>query len=63
MRKKLDVDMAAKNIANFIKNSTEEMKMIAGVCGENDIHKLNKGHLRALNSEISTITKVKLVGQ
>jgi glutamate synthase domain-containing protein 2 len=63
LRKKLDIEMAAKNIANFIKNSTEEVKMITGVCGENDIHKLNKDHLRALNSEISKITKVKLVGE
>jgi len=35
--------------------------MIAGACGENDIHKLNKEHLRALNSEIAKITKVKLM--
>ena len=46
-------------IANFIKNCTEEIKMIAGACGENNIHNLNKGHLRALNSEIAKITKIK----
>jgi len=34
------------------------MKMIAGACGENNVHKLNKGHLRALNSEITKITKI-----
>lgn len=61
LRKKLNVEEAAKNISNYIKNSTEEIKMIAGACGENDIHKLNKNHLRALNSEIAKITKVKLV--
>ncbi|MDP1538733.1 MAG: FMN-binding glutamate synthase family protein [bacterium] len=63
LRKKLNVEEAAQKIANFIKNSTEEIKMIAGVCGENDIHKLNKGHLRALNSEIARITGVKLVAE
>lgn len=62
LRKKLDIELAAQNIANFIKNSTEEIKMIAGACGENDIHKLNKGHLRAMSAEIERITKVKLVG-
>jgi|GEM_PF-5837009 hypothetical protein len=31
------------------------------VCGENDIHKLNKNHLRTLDSEISKIVKVKLI--
>jgi len=61
LRKKLNVEQAAKNISNYIKNSTEEIKMIAGACGENDVHKLNKGHLRALNSEILKITKVKLI--
>jgi len=59
--KKLDIEKASQNIANFIKNSTEEIKMIAGAVGENDIHKLNKNHLRALNSEVSKITKVELI--
>ena len=62
LRKKLDVEMASQNIANYIKNSTEEMKMITGACGENNIHKLNRGHLRSLNLEIARITKIKLVG-
>jgi glutamate synthase domain-containing protein 2 len=62
LRKNFDIEKSANNVSNFIKNSTEEMKMIAGACGENSIFKLNKGHLRALNSEISKITKVKLVG-
>jgi len=61
LRKKLNIESGAKNVANFIKNCTEEIKMIAGTCGENDIHKLNKGRLRALNSEIAKITKVKLI--
>ncbi len=58
LRKKLDIEKAADDVANFIKNCTEEMKMIAGACGENDIYKLNKGRLKALNSEIARITKV-----
>jgi glutamate synthase domain-containing protein 2 len=62
LRKKLNVEEAAKNVANFIKNCTEEIKMIAGACGEDNVHKLNKGHLRALYSEIAKITKVKFIG-
>ena len=58
LRKKLDIEKASQDIANFIKNSTEEIKMIAGACGENDVHKLNKQHLRALNPEIAKITNV-----
>lgn len=63
LRKKLNIETASQNIANFIKNSTEEIKMIAGACGEDDIHKLNKGHLRAMNSEIAKITKVKTISE
>lgn len=63
LRSKLDIEIASQNAANFIKNCTEEIKMIAGACGENDIHKLSKSHLRALNSETSKITKTKLVSE
>ena len=63
LRKKLNIETASQKVANFIKNCTEEIKMIAGACGENNIHKLNKGHLRALNSEIAKITKVKLISE
>jgi len=61
LRKRLEVEEVNQKIANFIKNCTEEIKMITGACGESDIHKLNKGHLRALNFEVAKITKVKLV--
>jgi len=61
LRKKLNIEEASQRVASFIKNCTEEIKMIAGACGENNIHKLNKGHLRALNSEIAKITKTKLI--
>jgi len=63
LRKKLNIEEASQKIANFIKNCTEEIKMIAGACGENNIHNLNKGHLRALSSEIAKITKVKLISE
>lgn len=58
-----ETDKKAQKIANFIKNCTEEIKMIAGACGENNVHNLNKEHLRALNSETARIAKVKLVSE
>ncbi|MBU3925988.1 FMN-binding glutamate synthase family protein [Patescibacteria group bacterium] len=45
LRKNLDIEEASKKVANFIKNCTEEIKMITGACGEDDAHKLNKDHL------------------
>ena len=61
LRKNLNVEEASQNIASFIKNCTEEIKMIAGSCGESNIHNLNKGRLRAISSEMAKITKVKFV--
>lgn len=61
LRKKLDIETASKNVASYIKNCTEEIKMIAAVCGENNIYKLNKGRLRALNLEVAKITKLKFI--
>ena len=61
LRKKLNIEEASLKVAAFIKNCTEEIKMIAGACGENDVHKLNKSHLRALNSDLSKITGIKLI--
>jgi glutamate synthase domain-containing protein 2 len=61
LRKNLNVEEASKNVANYIKNCTEEIKMITGSCGKNNVHNLSKDDLRALNSEIAKITKVKIV--
>jgi len=63
LRSKFNIEQAAQDIANFVKNSTEEIKMVAGACGENNIYNLNKGHLRALSSEISKISKIKFIGE
>ena len=60
LRKNLNIEEASKNAANYIKNCNEEIKMVAGACGEDNIHNLNKDHLRALNSETARLTKTKL---
>jgi len=60
LRKNLNAEEASQNVANFIKNCTEEIKMITGSCGENNIHNLSKDDLRTLDSETAKITKVKL---
>ena len=61
LRKNLNIKQAAENVANYIKNCTEEIKMIAGACGEDDIHKLNRNHLRAINTEIAKISNTELI--
>jgi len=61
LRKRINIEEAAKRVASYIKNCTEEIKMIAGACGKNNIYNLSKENLRSLNSEIAKITGVKLV--
>ena len=63
LRKNLNVDAAAQNVANFIKNCTEEVKMMAGAVGHDDVHKLTKDDLRALTWEMSKISRVRFVGE
>lgn len=61
LRGKLDIELASQNVANYIINSTEEIKMITGVVGENDVHKLNRNALRAITPETARIAKVKML--
>jgi glutamate synthase domain-containing protein 2 len=63
LRKRLNIDEAVKQVANYLKNCNEEIKMVAGAAGKSDVHQLDKDDLRALNSEIAEMVKVKLVGE
>jgi len=60
LRKRLDVDLAAQRVANFINAATEELRTFARICGKGDIHKLDKNDLKALNPELARITGVEL---
>lgn len=61
LRKNLNIEEAAQKVANYIKNCTEEIKMIAGAVGQKEIHQLNKSQLRALSSEMAKAIKVKSI--
>lgn len=61
LRKNLNIDKAAEGVANFITASTEEVKMAAGACGYDNIHKLNRSNLRSLSLLTREITGIKLV--
>ena len=60
LRAKLDVEKSSEDIARFILNCTEEVKMVAGAVGKDNIYDLEKEDLRALNSDVAKITGVKL---
>ena len=61
LRKNLNIKEASEKVASYIKNCTEEIKMIAGACGRNNIHYLAKDDLRALSEDMAEITGVALV--
>lgn len=63
LRAKLDVEAAAETAAEFIKNCTEEIKMISGSAGKDDIHDLGPNDMRAMNSEIAGISGIKPVSE
>jgi len=59
LRNKFDIDENAIKASNYMKSCTEEIKMIAGAIGKDNIHDLNKNDLLALNSDISKITGIR----
>jgi len=61
LRKNFDIKEAAPNVASYIRNCTEEIKMIAGACGKNNIHDLSKDDLRALTLEMVKITGTRFI--
>lgn len=61
LTKRLDIDKAAKRVENFLKVSTEELKTFARITGHRDVHDLNAGDLKTLNSEISDFTNIEHV--
>jgi len=58
LEKKLD-PKAAEKAANFLKATAEEVKMAAAALGYDDVHKLSKSDLRALDPWIAKVTGVK----
>lgn len=58
LRKRLDVDHAAKKLENFLRVSNEELKDFARLTGNDDVHKLGMADLCTTNSEISGHTAI-----
>ncbi|MBZ1348489.1 MAG: FMN-binding glutamate synthase family protein [Candidatus Nealsonbacteria bacterium] len=61
LRKRLNVVQASQNIAAYLRNCNEEIKMITGAVGKNNVHQLSKQDLRALSLLSAKITGIKLV--
>ena len=61
LRGRMDVDLSAKKLENFLRVSTEELKDFARLTGNDDVHKLGIGDLCTVNSEISNYTEIRHV--
>ena len=58
LRARLDIDVAARGLANFLRVSTAELKDFARLTGKNDVHQLALDDLCTTNSEISNHTAI-----
>jgi glutamate synthase domain-containing protein 2 len=58
LRARLDVDEAARGLANFLRVSTEELKDFARLTGHGSVHELSVRDLVTTSSEISAHTSI-----
>lgn len=61
LRKRLNIDTAAKRLENFLQATNEELKNFARLTGNDGIHKLSVNDLCTTNSEISEHTQIEHV--
>ena len=59
LRARLDVDEAARGLANFLRVSTEELQDFARLTGHSSVHGLSVHDLVTTNSEISAHTSIR----
>lgn len=58
LRKRLQIDAAAKRVENYLRCSAEELKTFARITGNEDIHDLSVADLCTISREISEYTNI-----
>ena len=61
LRQRLQVDKSARYLENFLRVSTEELKMFARLTGHRDVHDLSVRDICTTNAEISNSTVIEHV--
>jgi len=61
LRKRLNIDDAAKRVANFLNVSLEELKTFGRITGHSNIHDICVDDLCTINKEISEFTNIRHV--
>jgi methylamine---glutamate N-methyltransferase subunit C len=59
---RLDPDLAAARVANYLSALTMEVTMLARACGKSDVHNLEPEDLAALTIEAAAMARVPLAG-
>ena len=59
IRKRLQVETAAKRVGNFLNGSLEELKTFARITGHKNLHDMSVEDLCTINREISEFTNIK----
>jgi glutamate synthase domain-containing protein 2 len=62
LTERMGVDVGAERIANFLKATTDEAKILAMLSGHDDIHAMNTDDLRSVTREASYITGIRMIG-
>jgi glutamate synthase domain-containing protein 2 len=62
LRARLDPEEAGDRLANFIKATAEEVKILTMLSGHDDIRELCAEDLRAMEPNVAAITGLKLIG-
>ena len=61
-RRRLDPDLAAPRVANYLRVMTMELTALARACGKSDVHHLEPEDLVALTVEAAAMAQVPLAG-
>jgi glutamate synthase domain-containing protein 2 len=61
LRSRLNPDISAHRLENFLRVSTEELRDFARMCGYRNVHELNLNNICTTNSEISGHTAIRHV--
>ncbi len=63
LRKRLDIDTAAKRVANFLQVSTNELKTFARITGNHSVHGLSTANLVTTDHDIAKYTDIRHAGE
>jgi glutamate synthase domain-containing protein 2 len=62
LRKKLNVDTAARRLANFLTSSAELISVMARACGHSHVSQFNKSDIATWNRELADLSGLEYSG-